>query len=148
MIGPPLLAVRHVGIVVQDMERCLGFYRDVLGLTVKVAAEESGHFIDALLGEVGVQVRTVKLAAPKGQAMIELLEFRSPPADVRRPITVKTPGMTHVALTVADIDGLALRLIDAGAVFIGAPRISPDGGVKAAYVRDPEGNLLELVEER
>ena len=147
MTTPGVRAVRHAGIVVQDMERCLRFYRDVLGFTIRVAADESGPFINTMLGVPGVQVRTVKLAAREGQALLELLEFRAPVATPRRTIAVTTPGPTHVALTVADLDGLAPQLIAAGAAFVGPPRVSPDGRIKAAYVRDPEGNFLELVEE-
>jgi catechol 2,3-dioxygenase-like lactoylglutathione lyase family enzyme len=147
MTAPAVRSVRHAGIVVEDMERCLIFYRDVLGLTVKAAADETGPFIDTLLGVPNVTVRTAKLGAPEGQALLELLEFKSPLADAKRTVSVKTPGPTHVALTVRDLDALAPKVTAAGGEMIGPPRVSPDGKVKAAYVRDVEGNLLELVEE-
>jgi catechol 2,3-dioxygenase-like lactoylglutathione lyase family enzyme len=134
-------------LVVQDMERCLAFYCGVLGLTIRAEAAETGPFIDYLLQLRGVRVHTAKLAAAEGPTLLELLEFHEPNADRRREISVKTLGLTHVALTVVDLDALAPLLVEAGATFVGQPRISADGKVKAAYFRDIEGNFLELVEE-
>jgi catechol 2,3-dioxygenase-like lactoylglutathione lyase family enzyme len=147
-VNPPAVrAVRHAGIVVEDLERSLGFYRDVLGLTVKSQALEEGPFVDVLLGLSGTRVRTVKLGAPEGAALVELLAFEAPAADARRAITVKTPGPTHVALTVHDVAGLTAALQAAGGSLVGPVQVSPDGKVQVCYARDPEGNFLELVEE-
>lgn len=140
-------AVRHVGIVVEDLERSLRFYRDVLGLTVRSSALESGPFIDHLLSLRGVAVRTCKLGVGEGGAMIELLAFENPPASPRRDISVRTPGPTHVALTVTDVSAISRAIREGGGKLIGDPRQSPDGKVVACYAQDPEGNLLELVEQ-
>jgi len=140
-------AIRHAGVVVEDLERALAFYCDVLGFSVQRRMEEQGPFIDHLLGLTQARVITVKLALPAGGAMIELLKYEAPSADPRRPLTVKTPGPTHVALTVENLEALVPKLLAAGASLVNPPRRSPDGKVMAVYCADPEGNYLELVEE-
>lgn len=139
-------AVRHAGIVVEDLERMLAFYCGVLGLELRAGADEAGSFVDGLLGFSGAQVTTAKLAAPEGPTLVELLRFTAPPSPPRRPLATNTPGPTHIAFTVADLDALRPRLEAAGAVFNAPPALSPDGRAKVAYIRDPEGNFLELVE--
>ena len=45
-----------------------------------------------------------------------------------------------------DIDALFARALEAGAAEKVSPRPSPEPGVRFAFVADPEGNLVELVE--
>jgi catechol 2,3-dioxygenase-like lactoylglutathione lyase family enzyme len=140
--------IRHIGIVVNDLERALSFYRDLLGMTVVRKMDESGDFIDKLLGLVNASVTTVKLSLGPSPTLIELLHFKSPARPVESACTKKvfTPGLSHIAFTVPDVDLLYRRLSEAGIVFNAPPELSVDGGAKVAYCRDPEGNFLELVQ--
>jgi lactoylglutathione lyase len=51
-----------------------------------------------------------------------------------------------VCFQVDDLDGAYERLIACGAVDVWGPRDSPEPGVRMAYVTDPDGNLIELVQ--
>ena len=65
------------------------------------------------------------------------------------PIPIPTPhstGLTHISLTVDDLDVTHQKLAAAGVVFFAPPQRSPDGYAKVTYGRGPEGVLLELVE--
>lgn len=137
--------VRHFGIVVEDLDKALDFYRDLLGLTVVVEAEEDSQFIDSLLGLKQSRLTTVKLAGPGGPVQVELLKFHAP-AGARRDCAVNSPGPTHCAFTVDDLDGLHGRLTAAGVQFIAPPMLSPNKKAKVAYCRDLELNFVELVE--
>jgi glyoxylase I family protein len=137
--------VRHAGIVVSDADRSLRFYRDLLGLSVQSDQLETGPFIEAVLAEPGVRVRTVKLGAPEGVALVELLEFHEPCSAGQAPALTHL-GPTHAALTVADLDDLHRRLSDAGIRFLSEPRDAPDGRARVAFCADPDGTMLELVE--
>lgn len=137
-------AVRHVGVVVSDMERALGFYRDVLGLRVTSDQLEAGEFIEHLLAMPGARVRTVKLAAPEGESLVELLEFAG--GAHGNPPRLNGLGPTHAALTVDDLEALHGRLSDAGVRFLSPPLVSADGQARVAFCADPDGTLLELVE--
>ena len=57
-----------------------------------------------------------------------------------------TRGYGHVALGAADIGPLFERAVQAGATPRVAPGPSPEPGVRFAFLTDPEGNLVELVE--
>lgn len=141
-----MTTLRHVGIVVTDIDRSIAFYRDFLGLRVARDMEESGPFLDAILGLAGARVRTVKLAGDDG-GQVELLAFRQPPAQV--PSTgrsLTTPGPTHLALTVTGLSALHRRMAAAGIVFTTEPAVSADGTALVTFCRDPDGSFVELVE--
>jgi catechol 2,3-dioxygenase-like lactoylglutathione lyase family enzyme len=55
-------------------------------------------------------------------------------------------GFGHVAFDVPDVDAAYDGLLAAGATDRMSPRPSPEPGVRMAYVADPEGNLLELLD--
>jgi catechol 2,3-dioxygenase-like lactoylglutathione lyase family enzyme len=136
--------VRHSGIVVKDIEASLHFYRDLLGLKVSKRMNEQGEYIDRVLGLKDVKITTVKLAADDG-GMIELLYF-GPHQGKSQNLGIYQEGLTHIALTVDDLDSEYKRLSDAGIVFISPPQLSPDGSAKVAFCRDPQGVFVELVE--
>ncbi|XDZ70380.1 VOC family protein [Alphaproteobacteria bacterium LSUCC0744] len=138
-------AIRHVGIVVSNLENALSFWRDILGFSVIRKMEEAGPQIDAMMGLNDVRVTTVKLVAEDG-SMVELLKFHSHP---EKDIWTGSPfstGITHIALTVGDIDKAVREMKNAGVRFPADPQFSPDGKVKVIYASAPDGVLLELVE--
>jgi catechol 2,3-dioxygenase-like lactoylglutathione lyase family enzyme len=139
-------AVRHVGIVVPDMDEALGFYRDLLGLEVQADNDEHGPFVETILAMPGVRVRTVKLAAPRGEALVELLCFAGNESAAPASADLTRLGPTHAALTVEGLDGLHARLSGAGVEFLSEPQTSADGRARVAFCRAPGGALLELVE--
>jgi len=140
-----ILATRHTGIVVTDMERSLRFWRDVMGLKVAVDFREKGVFIDTVQGLSGVDLRMIKLTAPDG-SIIELLQDAAHPTPVAERNRLCDRGIRHVAFTVADIETSWTRLNEAGCEVLSAPVASPDGKVRLFFARDPEGNLMELVQ--
>ncbi len=136
--------IRHIGIVVDDLEKSLYFYRDLLGFQITKQMEESGDYIDNMLALRRVRVTTVKMALPGGQ-MIELLKYQShPPKEGLREVC--DIGITHIALTVNDLDSEYDRLRSEGVLFNTPPQLSPDGYAKVTFCRAPEGTFIELVE--
>lgn len=138
--------VRHIGIVVTDLDRSLRFYRDMLGLTIVRALDESGAYLDNMLALHDVRVTTVKLAGGDGPTLVELLRFASHAEPSTTARTPYTPGPTHVAFTVEDLDAVYERLLRDGVPFNALPQLSPDGSAKVTFCRDPDGTLVELVE--
>lgn len=107
--------------------------------------EESGPHIDAMMGLKDVRVTTAKLAAPDGN-LLELLQFHSHPDKSEWVGKPYSTGLTHIALTVRDLNETVRRLKQNGSSFPSSPQFSPDGMVKVIYATGPEGILLELVE--
>lgn len=138
-------AVRHTGLVVADLNKALHFWCDVLGFAITRRMEESGPYIDRMMGLQDVRVTTVKLAAPDGGS-VELLKFQSHPDKPSWTGEPYSTGLTHIALTVENLDAACAKLSAAGVSFPAAPQSSPDGTAKVTYAEGPEGVLLELVE--
>ena len=66
---------------------------------------------------------------------------------VERPMDAAlTRGFGHLALTVDDLEATYERLLAAGAASRMPPSPSPEPGVRIAFVADPEGNLIELLD--
>ena len=103
-----LIDVRHVGIVVNNIENSLKFYRDIFGLQIQRSLSESGTYIDNMLGFENVKVKTIKMSAPNGPTLIELLEFDVPKGrDLSNQIN--DLGASHVAFTVSNIDEMCIK---------------------------------------
>ena len=141
-----IAAIRHVGLVVADLEKSLKFWCDAMGFVVSRRMEESGPHVDAMLGLQDVRVTTVKLKSPDGN-MLELLRFRSHPSQPAWNGSPYSTGLTHIAMTVHSIEETVARLSSYGVRFPNPPQRSPDGKVIVTYAVGPENILLELVEE-
>ena len=141
------LNIRHTGLVVRDLERSLKFYKDLLGLSIWKRAREDGPFIEELVGIPGVSLEWIKLKTGD-DSLVELLQYHSHPDQT--PIknsASNQAGCSHVALTVDNLDQVYLKLCDNGFHCNSAPLLSPDNNAKVLYCHDPDGIILELVEE-
>ncbi len=79
---------------------------------------------------------------------MELIEYVEGAAPEQR-FSPSTPCAGHICLEVDDIDAEWARLMAAGATPQGAITAASDGpgaGLRAAYMRDPDGIIVELVE--
>lgn len=141
-----MIELRHAGIVVTDLKRALHFYCDLLGLKILKSMEEKGAYLDNMLGHQDVRVTTVKLAAGKGSAILELLQFKSPGTPAAPGRGLFASGPSHVAFTVKDLDATFERLTRAGVPFNAPPQLAPDGLAKVTFCQDPDGTFIELVE--
>ncbi|MFA5878118.1 MAG: VOC family protein [Candidatus Staskawiczbacteria bacterium] len=138
-------AIRHFGIVVSDINKALHFYRDLLGLKIRIDALEKGEFIDSILGLKNVEVRTIKMSADDN-SLIELLCYKSHPKKVMRKKEIYEIGASHPAFTVKNLDCEYKKLKERRIKFICPPQISPDGKAKVSFCYDPDGVPVELVE--
>lgn len=137
---------RHTGLVVRDIDKASKFY-EALGFKLWKREIESGDFISRVVGIENVRVETAKFKAPDN-SMLELLQYHSHP--IQKEIS-KAPsnqlGCSHIAFTVGDIHQTCKFIVDMGGDIVNPPAISSNGLVKVAYCHDPEGILMELVEE-
>jgi 4-hydroxyphenylpyruvate dioxygenase-like putative hemolysin len=99
---------------------------------------------DDITGLSDSSARVVMLKA--GNACLELFEFATPqpkPAETARPVC--DHGITHLCLQVSDIDAEYERLKKTGMEFHCPPQTVGDS-LRATYGRDPDGNVVELLE--
>ena len=139
--------IRHVGITVQNLELCKDFFINSLGFSIHKEMDEHGAYIDAMFGLQDVEVRTSKLKAPDGN-LVELLEFSSHKVEKETKWTGKifSTGLTHIAVTVNDIEDSYHKLKSKGYNFNAPPQNSPDGFAKVTFFKGPENLFVEIVQ--
>lgn len=136
--------MRHVGIVVENIEAAIVFWRELFGYDIEIDQIEVGREIDNLLAHTEIVVRTVKMIHPS-LTRLELLQFNSPPVIARESITPFSKGITHIAFTVPQLEISLRRLETLGGSIVGRTE-SKDKNIEVAYCLGVEGVLLELVE--
>ena len=145
-----ITAIRHVGIVVRDIDKSLVFYSEILGLAVYRRYLEEGPFIDELTGIRNVKLEWVKLIIPRG-GLIELLQYHSHPDPETLTPSKLCPsnalGCSHVALTVSNLDETYSKIRAHGYSTKSAPLITSNKAAKILYCHDPDGTILELIED-
>ncbi|MCV2885439.1 VOC family protein [Aestuariibacter sp. AA17] len=138
--------VRHTGIVVQNLEASRSFYT-ALGFEVVSSDVEEGAFIESVTGLRNVKLEWIKMRSSCG-FLLELLKYHShdlAPSEI--PANVNKHGCSHIAFTVENASMFLEKVCQLGGYMINPPAINPTGQVKVAYCHDPEGVLLEIVEE-
>ena len=140
--------IRHIGVVIANIEQSLDFYVNTLGFKISKKADESGQCIDNFLNLTDTEVTTIKMSDDNDN-ILELLYFSShrDESDKNKARALNEIGCSHFALTVNDLDDLHSNLIEKGIQFNYPPQVSDDGKVKVAFCRDPDGTFIEMVEE-
>ena len=125
----PISGIAHIGIRVHDLGRSVRFYA-LLGFT-KTAGPIGPEPVAILHNEAGVELNLI-LNAPSASEPNVLMD-----------VPEKHPGITHVALLCPDIMAAKARLEAEGIALSGGP-IQFGPGAKGIFVRDPDGNVIEL----
>jgi glyoxylase I family protein len=121
-----IVGIDHILLIVDDMERALGFYRDALGCEVKT-----------LLPQYGM----AELAA--GAHGLDLVDIGCPEGAWARPKVAGGGNIDHFCLALQAPDEGALRahLAAHGATIV---EERAEDGFLSLYVADPCGNRVEL----
>jgi catechol 2,3-dioxygenase len=126
---PDGTTIGHVHLKVSDLDRAEAFYRDVLGFAVQARYDRSASFLSAggYHHHIGLNIWQSRGGSP-------------PPAG--------TTGLFHLAVlypTRGDLARAVERLVEHGVAIDGA---SDHGVSEAIYLRDPDGNGIELYRDR
>ena len=121
---PRISEIRQIAVTVSDVEAALGFYRDILGLTFLFSAGSDLAFLDA--GGIRIMLTT-----PQGAGTVG--------------------ANSTLYFNVSDIDATHAALLARGAISERKPQLTakmPDHELWIGFLRDPDGNLVGLLEER
>jgi len=135
------LQTHHVGTTVRDLDRAVDFYRDILGLSVAAEFEVAGDAFETGVDIAGASARFAHLDG--GSARIELVEYE-PSADGLPTPQLNDAGATHLGLEVDDLDAFYTGL--PSSVDTLSPPQTTETGTRILFVRDPEENLIEILE--
>jgi catechol 2,3-dioxygenase len=125
----PRTDIGHVHLKVSDLDRSIGFYRDVLGFELQQRMGDQAAFLSA--GDYHHHIGLNTWESAGGQP---------PPRG--------TTGLFHFAIRYPDRKALATalkRVVDAGVRVDGA---SDHGVSEAIYFRDPDENGIEIYRDR
>jgi catechol 2,3-dioxygenase-like lactoylglutathione lyase family enzyme len=133
--------VNHIGLCVHDLDRSRRFYEELLGFEYEREIAPPDDITGRLLQlEPPLGLRAVYLR--KDGLLLELLAYHAP----RRPHRVRPldePGLTHISIGAED----HRRLLDRVEALGGTVVTDSDIGV-AVFIRDPDGQLIELLETK
>lgn len=116
--------IRQIAITVSDVDTLLAFYRDVLGLAFLFRPHPNLAFLEA--GSVRIMLSTPQGAGAVGENSI-------------------------LYFTVTDIETAHAAIVERGATNERDPQLTarmPDHELWASFLRDPDGNLIGLMEEK
>jgi methylmalonyl-CoA/ethylmalonyl-CoA epimerase len=132
---PKVKRIDHIAILVDDMEKTLGFWRQALGMEVSDIQD--------------VPTEAAQIAfLPTGGSEIELVRPTTDDSGLAKYLEKRGPGLHHVCLEVDDIAGMLRQLEGQGIQLINdEPRTAADGR-KYAFIhpKSTNGVLVELYE--
>jgi catechol 2,3-dioxygenase-like lactoylglutathione lyase family enzyme len=136
----------NVGIVVEDLEATIAFFRE-LGLELEGRTTIEEEWVGRVTGVRGQHVEIAMMRTPDGHDRLELSRFLAPPvvADHRN-APVNALGYLRVMFAVDDIDETLGRLRKHGAQLVGEV-VQYKDTYRLCYIRGPEGLLIGLAQE-
>jgi catechol 2,3-dioxygenase-like lactoylglutathione lyase family enzyme len=136
----------HVGIVVDDIAAATEFFVQ-LGLEPGDEGSVEGNWVDRIVALDGVRLDIAFVQTPDGHGLLELIRFRSPPAEGdTRQAGANVLGLRHLAFAVDDIDAVVAGLEARGIELVGEV-VRYEDSYKLCYVRGPEGIIVELAQQ-
>ena len=139
----------HTNLVARDWRHLARFYQDMFGC-VPVPPERnlSGPDYERGTAVAGAHAEGIHLRlAGYGEAAPTLEIFQYTPPGNGAPASVHRPGFGHIAFAVTSVAEARTQFLAAGGSAVGdviSTRILPDRVVTWCYLRDPEGNVVEL----
>jgi catechol 2,3-dioxygenase-like lactoylglutathione lyase family enzyme len=130
----------HVGQCVADLDRSKHFYCDAFGFVLEREIEPPDEGSASLMSLTPPLGLTAAYLVRDG-LVLELLHYSAPGQTLPfRPRTMNEPGLTHLSLAVDDINAACARVVELGGEVIESSNIGA-----AVFVRDPDGQLVELL---
>lgn len=139
----------HTNIIARDWRTLAKFYQDVFGCTtVPPERHYRGDELERGTGIPGSELHGVHLRLPGVGATGPTLEIYtySLQEEAQLP-AVNRPGFAHIAFSVPDVAKARLQVLSSGGTSVGdvvTLRVATGAKVTWCYVRDPEGNIVEL----
>ena len=142
------LGVDHTAIVVDDTERSLSFYRDLLDLQIAGESENYDVEQEHLNGVFGARLRITAVRASRGPG-IEFLEYLAPRDGRPAPVDLRASDIAHWETTLLSASpGRLLGSLRSRVFGLVSPGVIdlPEGSAARAtmLVRDPDGHGVRL----
>jgi catechol 2,3-dioxygenase-like lactoylglutathione lyase family enzyme len=131
----------HVGTTVEDLDRAVEFYGETFGFEELARFDVAG---EAFATGVGVPDAAARFAHLDGDGVrIELVSY-DPSGEDAAAEQINDTGAKHLGIEVEDLDAFYADL-DESIETLSAPQTSETGS-KILFLKDPEENLVEVIE--
>jgi len=139
----------HTNIVAKNWKKLADFYIKIFGCSIVPPIRNyKGKDLDSAVNIKDAALNGVHLRLPgynKSGPTLEIFSYT--PALKKQNRKVNTPGITHIAFEVSDVNKLYKKVIANGGKKVGkilTLKRSDGKKVTWCYVKDPEGNMIEL----
>ena len=138
----------HVNLIAADWRRLVRFYSEVFGCTPTGTERDlQGGAVERGTGLPGARLRGVHLRLPghgDNGPTLEIFSYERNAANSAA--TPNRVGFGHIAFVVPEVEAARRAVLAAGGTQHGEVVTTPANGRKVTwvYMRDPEGNLVEL----
>lgn len=130
----------HVGHCVTDLARSCRFYEELLGFTrqreLKVPDAPAAQLL-----RVAAPVGLTAVYLERDGFVLELLHFDRAANTPRRDRDFTEPGLTHLSFSVDDLAAACAQVTELGGEVLDDTNVAG----RAVMIRDPDGQLLELL---
>ena len=139
----------HTNLIARDWQKLSRFYQDVFGcIPVPPERHYAGVDLERGTGVKGSELHGVHLRMPGSGKDGPTLEIYTYSILEHGPFpAVNRPGYGHIAFAVNDVPAARESVLAAGGTAVGEVvtlRVVTGAAVTWCYVRDPEGNIIEL----
>jgi catechol 2,3-dioxygenase-like lactoylglutathione lyase family enzyme len=144
MSEPETKKLLHVGLTVSDLAASVGFYRDVVGMTV--SSEFVGHndWFDVLTNNPGAELSVAHLRL--GGYELQLIEYLAGGQDEVAVIAHNRVASPHMCFLVTDVEAKFAEVSGRGDVVVTSEVTDIAAGARSFYVEDPDGVPVEFVQ--
>jgi len=123
---PLLLGLRHVALNVRNVRDSVDFYCNILGMQVEWEPDPDNVYLTS------------------GRDNLALHRAAVPPAGAATPATQALDHLGVIVSTADDVDRWAAFLDSRGVTVVARPKTHRDGA-RSCYVKDPDGNTVQII---
>lgn len=139
----------HTNLIARDWRKLAQFYEEVFGcIPLPPVRDYEGTNLEAATTLPGARLKGMHLQLPgygKGGPTLEIFEYQ--PGESSQEPAINRPGFAHIAFAVEDVKTARDEFLAAGGSAYGELIVfetSEGEEVEMIYLRDPEGNIVEL----
>jgi len=132
--------IRHAGIITKNPKKMIQFYTEVLNLKKIWDKKENVKDITGY----DYECRTIKMASDNGSQVELIVPPFKAPKSISKYLEI---GISHTAITVEGIEEIYDRVEALKCDMLTGYIFENTAGIKIFFCKDPDGNILELVED-
>jgi catechol 2,3-dioxygenase-like lactoylglutathione lyase family enzyme len=139
----------HVCIVVNDLNKVIPFYRDVLGFRVVDSGIRTGEETGLAFGVPNVKFKIYKAFSPNSHFYIEIIQYLTPKTEnSAKNSKITNLGFNHFGIEVTDVEKAYKLIASSVGKAMSRPVTLTGSDTRMFFACDPEGNRIEIFKRK